>query len=67
MAEEYTIYTDEGNMFCKCQHSDDGSITLKGKKGSLTMNDLLKQAMDGEACKKTRGKKIKKTEIHRNR
>lgn len=67
MAEEYTIYTDEGNKFCTCLHSDDGSIRLKGKNGSLNMNDLLKQAMDREACKKTRGKKIKKTEIHRNR
>ena len=65
MAEEYTIYTDEGNKFCTCQHSDDGSITLIGKKGSLGVQNLLMQAMDQDAFKKSRGKRIKKTTIMR--
>lgn len=55
--EEYEILDENGKLFCKCRHDEQGNIQMIGKNTSMTLQELQQKAIDPSLSKRMRGKR----------
>ena len=62
---EYPIYTEEGNLFCKCRNDGDGNAILVGKNGQIPFRQLASRIYHPESTGMVREKRTTAYKCHK--